>query len=231
MACVFCVEDDSGIRELITCALQSGGYTVEGFGDGRHFFRRLAQEQPDLILLDIMLPEEDGITLLKRLKAEALTASIPVIVISAKSSEIDKVTGLENGADDYIVKPFGIMEMLSRVKAVLRRSGGGENVEKVDNTLEYGGLTLDLSKRKVTYGEVEIALTYKEFELFAYLMRNRQTAVSRERLLEEVWGFTYEGETRTVDAHIRSIRQKLEVAGAPAIIQTVWGYGYKVDAS
>ena len=174
MANIFCVEDDTGIRELITCALQSGGYTAKGFPDGKSFFQRVQEEQPALILLDIMLPDEDGISILKRLKSDAATAEIPVIMLSAKSSEIDKVTGLENGADDYITKPFGIMELLS------------------------------------------------------YLVRNRGSAISRDRLLEQVWGFSYEGETRTVDAHVKTLRQKLEAAGCTNLIHTVRGYGYKI---
>lgn len=226
MAHIFCIEDDSGIRELISCALQSGGYTVEDFSSGKKFFRRLQEQQPDLILLDIMLPDEDGISILKRLKAETLTADIPVIMLSAKSTEIDKVTGLENGADDYITKPFGIMEMLSRIKAVLRRSRS--DTEKSSNLLQTEDLILDLDRRSVAFQNRELSLTYKEFELLAHLMRNRGTAVSRDRLLEEVWGFQYEGETRTVDAHIKTLRQKLDAVGCQNLIQTIRGYGYKI---
>lgn len=225
MAHIFCVEDDSGIRELVLCALQSGGYTAEGFSGGTAFFKQLAQKKPDLILLDVMLPEMDGITILKRLKGDAATAHIPVIMLSAKSSEIDKVNGLENGADDYITKPFGIMELLSRVKAVLRRSHSEQLPPAKQLSVE--ALLIDLDKRSVFYDANEIVLTYKEFELLAYLIRNRGTAVSRDRLLEEVWGFQYEGETRTVDAHIKTLRQKLEAAGCQNLIHTVRGYGYK----
>lgn len=225
MAHIFCIEDDDGIRELILCAVQSGGYTAEGFYSGKEMFRRLKQLKPDLILLDIMLPDEDGLSILKRLKSSEETTEIPVIMLSAKSSEIDKVTGLENGADDYITKPFGIMELLSRIKAVLRRSGG--RTEKT-YPLEMNGLVIDLNQRAVLYHDQEIVLTYKEFELLAYLMRNRGTAISRDRLLDEVWGFQYEGETRTVDVHIKTLRQKLEAAGCQNLIQTIRGYGYKV---
>lgn len=181
---------------------------------------------PALILLDIMLPDEDGISILKRLKSDAATAEIPVIMLSAKSSEIDKVTGLENGADDYITKPFGIMELLSRVKAVLRRS----HVQKPEQqqVLSAHDLTIDLNQRTVVYLETEIVLTYKEFELLSYLVRNRGSAISRDRLLEQVWGFSYEGETRTVDAHVKTLRQKLEAAGCTNLIHTVRGYGYKI---
>ncbi len=225
MAHIFCIEDDNGIRELILCAVQSGGYTAEGFMNGKELFRRLEQKKPDLILLDIMLPDEDGISILKRLKTHESAADVPVIMLSAKSSEIDKVTGLENGADDYITKPFGIMELLSRIKAVLRRSGGlTEHVQQ----LQADGLIMDLNRRTVQYQDIEIILTYKEFELLAYLMRNRGTAIARDRLLEEVWGFLYEGETRTVDAHIKTLRQKLDAAGCQNLIQTIRGYGYKI---
>lgn len=226
MALIYCVEDDNGIRELITCALQSGGYTVEGFPNGREFFHRLQKGLPSLVLLDIMLPDLDGNAILKRLKAEEDTAVLPVIMLSAKSTEIDKVTSLENGADDYITKPFGIMELLSRVKAVLRRSGG--KTAQKQGQLSCQGLLLDLDRRTASYESTEIVLTYKEFELLAYLMRNRGTAVSRDRLLEEVWGFQYEGETRTVDAHIKTLRQKLEAAECRNLIGTVRGYGYKI---
>ncbi|MCC8112140.1 MAG: response regulator transcription factor [Ruminococcus sp.] len=223
---IFCVEDDIGIRELITCALQSGGYQAESFISGKNFFRRLQEIQPDLVLLDIMLPDEDGISILKHLKVETLTAQIPVIMLSAKSSEIDKVTGLENGADDYITKPFGIMELLSRIKAVLRRSGNSTVNEP--HLLEVQGLTVDLNRRTVFYHEMEVSLTYKEFELLSYLVTNHGNAISRDQLLERVWGFSYEGETRTVDAHIKTLRQKLDAAGCQNLIQTIRGYGYKI---
>ena len=223
---IFCVEDDHGIRELITCALQSGGYAAEGFSDAKTFFARLKAQKPALVLLDIMLPDTDGIAILKQLRGDAATKSIPVIMLSAKSSEIDKVTGLENGADDYITKPFGIMELLSRIKAVLRRSQTMS--EQLQNQFHIQDLIIDQDKRTVTYQNKELLLTYKEFELLSYLARNCGTAISRDRLLEEVWGFQYEGETRTVDAHIKTIRQKLETAGCSNLIHTVRGYGYKI---
>lgn len=223
---IFCVEDDHGIRELITCALQSGGYAAEGFSDAKTFFDRLKAQKPALVLLDIMLPDTDGIAILKQLRGDAATKSIPVIMLSAKSSEIDKVTGLENGADDYITKPFGIMELLSRIKAVLRRSQTMS--EQLQNQFHIQELIIDQDKRTVTYQNKELLLTYKEFELLSYLARNCGTAISRDRLLEEVWGFQYEGETRTVDAHIKTIRQKLETAGCSNLIHTVRGYGYKI---
>ncbi|MGN1403754.1 MAG: response regulator transcription factor [Ruminococcus sp.] len=226
MASIFCIEDDNGIRELITCALQSGGYTAEGFPSGKAFFQRMQTATPALILLDIMLPDEDGISILKRLKSEPATQDIPVIMLSAKSTEIDKVTGLENGADDYITKPFGIMELLSRIKAVLRRSHPAEPEQP--HVLAVQELVIDLDQRTVMFQNTEIPLTYKEFELLSYLVRNRGTAISRDRLLEQVWGFQYEGETRTVDAHIKTLRQKLDAAGCQNFIHTVRGYGYKI---
>ena len=225
MANIFCVEDDTGIRELITCALQSGGYTAKGFPDGKSFFQRVQEEQPALILLDIMLPDEDGISILKRLKSDAATAEIPVIMLSAKSSEIDKVTGLENGADDYITKPFGIMELLSRVKAVLRR--GGRQQPQDRNLLVCGDITLDLKKHQVTTQGQPCELTVKEFDLLHYLMANAGIVLSRDQIMEAVWSFSYAGESRTIDMHIRSLRQKLGEAGR--IIQTVRGVGYRIQ--
>ena len=226
MALIYAVEDDKNILEIEMFALKNSGYQVEGFECARDFYKKLEEKQPDLVLLDIMLPDEDGISILKRLKSDAATAEIHVIMLSAKSSEIDKVTGLENGADDYITKPFGIMELLSRVKAVLRRS----HVQKPEQqqVLSAHDLTIDLNQRTVVYLETEIVLTYKEFELLSYLVRNRGSAISRDRLLEQVWGFSYEGETRTVDAHVKTLRQKLEAAGCTNLIHTVRGYGYKI---
>ncbi len=226
MSLIFCVEDDSGIRELINCALSSGGYESRGFGNGMRLFEEMESTLPDLILLDVMLPGIDGITLLKRLKSSPVYADIPVIMLTARSSEIDKVTGLEAGADDYISKPFGIMELLSRIKAVLRRvkksPGAGSSLLTVDN------LAIDLQKRTVHCRETEITLTYKEFELLSYLAKNRGEAVSREQLLSKIWGIHNDGESRTVDVHIKTLRQKLMVGGCCDIIKTVRGFGYKL---
>lgn len=224
---IYCVEDDAGIRELISCALKSGGYESCTFENGNQMLCELKKKKPQLILLDVMLPGDDGFTILKKLKCNKEYEDIPVIMLTAKSSEIDKVTGLEGGADDYITKPFGIMEFLSRIKAVLRRSGKNLSVEEEIMHLE--NLTVDIQRRTVKYNEIEVLLTFKEFELLCYLMRHHGKAVSRDRLLEKVWGFQYEGETRTVDAHIRTLRKKLESAGSNDFIQTVRGYGYKLD--
>ena len=225
MANIFCVEDDTGIRELITCALQSGGYTAKGFPDGKSFSACTGRTAG----IDPAGHHAAG-------RGRHLDSETTEIRCSngrnschhafGEVSEIDKVTGLENGADDYITKPFGIMELLSRVKAVLRRS----HVQKPEQqqVLSAHDLTIDLNQRTVVYLETEIVLTYKEFELLSYLVRNRGSAISRDRLLEQVWGFSYEGETRTVDAHVKTLRQKLEAAGCTNLIHTVRGYGYKI---
>lgn len=225
MSLIYCVEDDIGIRELILCALKSGGYGAEGIETGTQLFENLRENIPDLILLDIMLPGQDGFKVLENLKSDESYKEIPVIMLTAKSSEIDKVKGLEMGADDYITKPFGIMELLSRIKAVLRRSGNKENSVQ---TITIGELVIDLQKRTVFFGKNEAVLTYKEFELLSYLGRHRGKAISREKLMLNVWGFDYEGESRTVDAHIKTLRQKLENVGCCDLVTTVRGYGYKI---
>lgn len=225
MPTIYCVEDDNGIRELISCALRSGGYGVKAFPMAKPFYEELETSLPSLILLDIMLPNEDGLSVLSKLKADPKYKDIPVIMLTAKSSEIDKVSGLELGADDYITKPFGVMEMLSRIKAVLRRTARQEDDSEV---LTIREVSLDVSKRMVTVNGQEVALTYREFELLMYLMRHVSIAVSRDKLMERVWGYEFAGETRTVDMHIKTIRQKLEAAGCTDIIKTVRGVGYKV---
>lgn len=219
---IYCVEDDRSIRELIIYALQSGGYEAVGFGEGNAFFAAIESRLPDLILLDIMLPGEDGIEILKKLKDSVKTRHIPVIMITAKSAEYDKVLGLDSGADDYITKPFGIMEFLSRVRAVLRRAGNAGNVSE----LSAGRLKMYVDRHMVLADGKEIALTPKEFELLKYLMENAGIVLTRDRLLERVWGYEFEGETRTVDVHIRSLRQKLGEAGS--VIETVRGVGYRI---
>lgn len=225
MSLVYCVEDDIGIRELILCALKSGGYEVFGFENEKELMKNLKDDIPSLILLDIMLPGQDGFSILEFLKNDSIYKDIPVIMLTAKSSELDKVKGLEMGADDYITKPFGIMELLSRIKAVLRRSGSNENISQI---IKIDRLIIDMQKRTVFYDKNEVTLTYKEFELLSYLGRHRGKAISREKLMINVWGFDYEGESRTVDAHIKTLRQKLETAGCSDIVMTVRGYGYKI---
>nr|WP_312578406.1 response regulator transcription factor [Sedimentibacter sp.] len=226
MKLIYCVEDDPGIRELITCTLNTADFTVIGFEEPQGFLLELKRKTPDLILLDIMLPKTDGMTILKKLKQDSLYCDIPVIMLTAKSMEIDKVNGLESGADDFITKPFGILELIARVKAVLRRSGKGLEERR---TLEYNGLALDYDKREASYNDISIMFTYKEFELLFYLMLNKGIVVSREKILQKIWGYDYEGETRTVDMHIKTIRQKIEVTGCPNYIKTVRGAGYKFE--
>ena len=222
---IYCVEDDENIRELVLYALGSSGYQGKGFADGQSFREAVSKEQPDLVLLDIMLPGESGLDLLKWLREDPATASLPVIMLTAKSSEYDRVKGLDSGADDYITKPFGVMELLSRIRAVLRRARKQPEAPQTQR-LTAGSLTVDTGRRTVTDGEREISLTYKEFELLCCLLRNRELVLTREKLMETVWGFDFEGESRTVDMHIKSLRQKLGPLGE--MIQTVRGVGYKL---
>ena len=219
---IYCVEDDDNIRELICYALKSGGYQAEGFAESGDFWRRMEENTPRLVLLDIMLPGEDGMQLLHKMKNDAAQRNVPVIMLTAKTTELDKVAGLDAGADDYITKPFSVLELLSRVRAVLRRSQptGAE-------TLSCGEVTMDPLRRTVTSCGHPVELTYKEFELLCYMMRNCDIVLSRSRLMENVWGFDFEGESRTVDMHIKTLRQKLGAGGS--IIKTVRGVGYKVS--
>lgn len=219
---IYCIEDEMNIRELIIYVLKSAGFEAKGFGAAEDAFIELKGETPDLILLDIMLPGEDGISILKKLKESRGTRDIPVILLTAKTSEYDKVIGLDLGADDYITKPFGVLELISRVKAVLRRAG---RESKTSVTLCMGGVNVDESKHIVTVEGNEVILTYKEFELLVHLMKNRGLVFTRDKLLNLIWGYSYEGESRTVDVHIASLRNKLGVQGN--IIETVRGVGYK----
>ncbi|MGD9568989.1 MAG: response regulator transcription factor [Sedimentibacter sp.] len=226
MKLVYCVEDDAGIRELITLALSTADFEVIGFEDSQEFYVELKKRVPDLILLDLMLPKIDGMSILKGLKKDANYSDIPVIILTAKSLELDKVKGLESGADDFITKPFGVLELLARVKAVLRRSFKKGTDDEV---IEYNDIVLDYNKRTIQFNNNQVALTYKEFELLHYLMLNKGIVLSREKILQEIWGYDYEGETRTVDMHIKTIRQKLEAAGCPNYIVTVRSAGYKLE--
>jgi len=216
------VEDDSNIRELVVYTLNSTGFETRGFENGSAFMKELAFETPDLILLDIMLPGEDGLSILRKLKASSRTRKIPVIMMTAKGAEYDIVIGLDAGADDYVTKPFGMMELVSRIKAVLRRT----QPEKAAEIYEIGSIKIDLDKHEVSINGEQIILTLKEFELLKRLMQNRDIVLTRNRLLEEIWGYDFEGETRTLDVHIRSLRQKLGSAGE--MIQTVRGVGYRL---
>ena len=220
---IYIVEDDRNIQEIELFALKNSGYQAVGFETAKDFYKALSEKLPELILLDIMLPDEDGLSILKSLRTRADTQKIPVILVTAKSTESDKVKGLDGGADDYIAKPFGVMEMIARVKALLRRSGGAE-----ESLMTCGNVTLDSEKRMVYVDGKPVELTYKEFELLMYLMRHKSIAVSRDKLMEMVWGYEFAGETRTVDMHIKTLRQKLEAAGCTDLIKTVRGIGYKI---
>ncbi len=221
---IYCVEDDSNIRELVVYTLETTGYKARGFEDGKAFLEALALETPELVLMDIMLPGEDGMALLKRLKASAKTQDIPVIMITAKGSEYDKVLGLDSGADDYVTKPFGMMELISRIKAVLRRTE--KNAMKIEDKIVLNGLTIDVKKHEVTVEGEPVSLTLKEFELLRRMMKNLGIVLTRDQLLEDIWGYDFDGETRTVDVHVRTLRQKLGKAGE--LIETVRGVGYKM---
>ena len=222
---IYCVEDDDNIRELVIYTLETTGLKARGFADGSAFMEALAFDTPELILLDIMLPGDDGRELLKKLKSSSKTKNIPVIMVTAKGSEYDKVVGLDSGADDYVTKPFGMMGLVSRIKAVLRRSGKVE--DRTD--METAGVHVDVKKHEVTVDGKEISLTLKEFELLEKLMRNQGIVLTRDQLLTEIWGYDFDGETRTVDVHIRTLRQKLGDKGE--IIQTVRGVGYRVGGT
>lgn len=226
MYTIYLVEDDANIRELIAYALNNNGYKAEGFYDAQHFYEALDRVHPSLVLLDIMLDDEvDGYAILKHLKSNPATKKIPVIMLTAKTSELDKVKGLDMGADDYVTKPFGVMELLSRVRAVLRRFPSEKEIEE-KSQLVYQSITMDLEKRTVEVSGQKIKLTYKEFELLTYMVNNADIVLSRDKLMNEIWGFEYQGESRTVDVHIRTLRQKLGDAGS--YIKTVRNVGYKI---
>ena len=223
MANVYVVEDDSNIREIEMFALKNSGYSVEGFENARTFFHRLTDKKPDLVLLDIMLPDVDGMDILKRIRTSPETKKIPVIMVTAKTTEIDKVKGLDLGADDYITKPFGVMELISRVKALLRRTMNLED----DKIITNGVITMDTEKRSVYAGDNSVELTYKEFELLKLLLKNAGIVLRREIIMERVWGADFEGESRTLDMHIKTLRQKLGEYGHR--IRTVRNVGYIIE--
>lgn len=221
---IYIVEDDRNIQEIELFALKNSGYQAAGFETAKEFYRALSERLPELVLLDIMLPDEDGLSVLKRLRSRPDTQRIPVILVTAKTTEIDKVKGLDGGADDYITKPFGVMEMIARVKALLRRSGGER-----ENVLTCGCVTLDAEKRLVLVNGKPVELTYKEFELLRLLMKNHGIVISRDVIMERVWDSSFEGESRTIDVHVRTLRQKLGEGGA--LIKTVRNVGYMADAA
>lgn len=221
---IFCVEDDMGIRDLVIYALNSAGFEAKGFADGKEFFDALKKEKPQLVILDIMLPGDDGITILKKLRSSAATADILVIMATAKGTEYDKVIGLDSGADDYLVKPFGMLEMVSRVKAVLRR-GIAQSAAKI---LRVGRIELNESEHTVISCGERVELTLKEYELLRLFMENSGRVFTRDMLLELIWESDYIGETRTVDVHIGTLRTKLGEGGK--YIETVRGVGYRMEA-
>ncbi len=217
---IWCVEDDASIRDIEVYALNSTGLAAEGFADGAAFWQALQRTQPELVVLDVMLPEIDGIELLRRMKADAALREIPVIMATAKGTEYDKIQGLDLGADDYLAKPFGVMELVSRVKAVLRRCR-----PQPVAVLRCGGLVVDEQEHTVTADGVRVVLTYKEYQLLRLFLSHPGTAFTRDQLMEQVWGMDFYGESRTVDMHIRTLRQKLGVYGEH--IETVRSVGYR----
>ncbi|WRS26548.1 response regulator transcription factor [Oscillospiraceae bacterium MB08-C2-2] len=221
---IFLVEDDESIRELVVYTLNSSGYEARGFADGDSLHKALSQELPDLFLLDIMLPGgRDGMSLLAGIRENESTRTIPVIMLTAKGTEYDKVIGLDSGADDYVTKPFGMMELVSRVRAVLRRCSPAKASAR---TLSYGGITLDPTRHSVYVEENEVPLTIKEFQMLELFLENPGMVFTRELLLERVWDYSFDGETRTVDVHIRSLRKKLAPLGD--LVETVRGVGYRI---
>ncbi|WP_352401006.1 response regulator transcription factor [Anaerotignum sp.] len=222
---IYLVEDDNSIRELVAYTLHSAGLLAEGFEKPSAFWDAMENEIPSLILLDVMLPEEDGISILKKIRASSKTKKVPVILLTARGSEYDKVMGLDSGADDYVAKPFGMMELLARVKALLRRTEGEPEV--AEHVL--GELCVSQSRHEVTVGGNEVILTLKEFELLNLLLENRGRVMTRDQLLNSIWGYGFDGENRTIDVHIRTLRQKLGSCGQ--YIETVRGIGYKIGGN
>ncbi len=222
---IYFVEDDNSIRELVTYTLGSAGMPAEGFEKPSLFWTALESSLPDLILLDIMLPEEDGLSILRKLRARTDTKDIPVMMLTAKSSEYEKVIGLDAGADDYLPKPFGMMELIARVRALLRRTQKSSAPEA--QAYQLGSLYVSPEKHIVQVNGCDIVLTFKEFEMLCLLLKNKDIVLTREQFLNNVWGYSFDGENRTVDVHIRTLRQKLGDAGN--YIKTIRGIGYKIE--
>lgn len=223
MAYIYVVEDDTDIREIETIALKNSGHSVYDFENGKAFFKKLEEKRPDLAILDIMLPDMDGYEILKKLRSNPSTKKIPVIMVTAKTTEIDMIKGLDMGADDYIKKPFSVMELITRVKAVLRRTMEQEN----DKFIKVGEVFLDNERHVVYVNEETVELTFKEYELLKLLMLNSGIVMTREMIMHRVWGTEFEGESRTVDMHIKTLRQKLGSSGAR--IKTVRNVGYVME--
>lgn len=223
MALIYIVEDDQNIREIESFALKNSGYTIMDFECAKDFYHQLAEKVPDCILLDIMLPDEDGLEILKKIRSIPDTRKVPIMMITAKTAELDKVKGLDLGADDYITKPFGIMELISRVKALLRRSMNMED----EKFLSAGDIFLDGEKHMVYVKDEPIDLTFKEYELLKLLIQNQGIVMSRDVIMERIWGIDFEGESRTLDVHIKTLRQKLKNTGT--LIKTVRNVGYMIE--
>ncbi len=223
MALIYIVEDDADIREIETIALKNSGHDVVSFENGREFYKKLDETVPNLVILDILLPDEDGYAILKKIRSNLSTKKIPVIMVTAKTEEIDMIRGLDNGEDDYIRKPFSVMELITRVKALLRRAESD-----TEPMLQVGGITLDNDRHIVLVSGTQVELTYKEYELLRYLMSNKDIVLSREAIMLKVWGTDFEGESRTVDMHIKTLRQKLGPEGAR--IRTVRNVGYSIES-
>ena len=222
MALIYIVEDDESIREIETIALKNSGHMVGAFGSSKEFFKKLDEILPDLVLLDVMLPDESGYDIIKKLRLNSATKRLPVIMVTAKSTELDMIKGLEDGADDYIKKPFSVMELITRVKALLRRTETDEA-----GVLDVGEIELKHERHAVTVSGKQVELTFKEYELLRYLMANKNIVLSRDSIVLKVWGTEFEGESRTVDMHIKTLRQKLGDAGSR--IRTVRNVGYVIE--
>ncbi|MBR5512921.1 MAG: response regulator transcription factor [Ruminococcus sp.] len=221
---IYMLEDDSGIRDFVLYALNNSGLEAVGFEIPSEFYAALSEKIPDLLLLDVMLPEEDGISILKRLRATSATQKLPIILLTAKGTEFDKVLGLDSGADDYISKPFGTMELLSRIKALLRRTANVTTIS--ENMISAGGLVIKPDKHEVMAQGKKIPLTLKEYDVLCLFMKNKGKVFTRDELLNRIWGYEFTGESRTVDVHIRSLRSKLGECGE--LIETIRGVGYRI---
>ena len=222
MSLIYLLEDDKSIRDFVVYALNNSGMDIEGFSKPSDFWKAVMKKQPSLLLLDIMLPEEDGLSILKKIRDRPETKKLPVIMLTAKGTEYDKIIGLDSGADDYVSKPFGVMELVSRIKALLRRSGEEERKKEY----KIGGLYVCPSKHIVKVNGENVSLTLKEFELLCLLIENSGTVFTRDQIFDAIWGYDFDGENRTLDVHVRTLRQKLGEYGS--IIETVRGIGYKM---
>ncbi len=226
MATIFSVEDDNNIQHVMKIALENSGYDIRLFSEGSTFLEAIKSDVPDLVLLDLMLPETDGLKLLEAVRKRPKTKDVPILIVSAKSSELEKVIGLDSGADDYLVKPFGVLELVSRVKALLRRTSPDEQ----PSVLQAGRLKLMPEEKGCFAGDRRLRLTAKEFDLLYYFAKNEGKTLARESILDHVWGYDFLGETRTLDVHVKKVRQKLREAGIERCIETVRGVGYRFES-